>query len=44
MMASRAFVICGNLVHATDDDPMVVMQDKCLGVKDNKVNFEFVVR
>lgn len=39
-MGSREFVICGTLVHSTEEDPMAILKDKCLGVKDGKVSTE----
>ena len=31
------FVLCGTFVHSTDDDPMIVIENHCLGVVDGKV-------
>ena len=33
----RDIVFCGTLVHATDEDPMVLLENHCLGVVDGKV-------
>ena len=33
----EGFVLCGTFVHSTDEEPMVVLENHCLGVVDGKV-------
>ena len=38
------FVLCGTFVHSTDDDPMVVLENQCLGVVDGKVCYALLYK
>ena len=33
------FVICGTFVHATEQEPMVILEDHCMGIIDGKVSY-----